>query len=680
MKKSVLIRLLFVLCPFILYSQSIDNINANKWLKEKFAKGSIPPFSFVYNGISSDSIITSWDYKIEILKSNEPYVENYLFTYTDNKSGLVVKCYTTYYSDFNVAEYVLRFINTSTLKTPIIENASVINNTFTYKESGVFILHHSLGSNAAVNDFQPFDEKMQVGKNILMTPIGGRSSDNTAFPFFNIESPAKQGIVAAIGWTGKWFADVVQRDEKSVSLRSGMENMHLTLYPKEEIRTPKICLLFWNGEDRIIGHNQFRRFILAHHTRKINGIKPELPLSVSFELDGAPFPCTVHTCITETSALAHIKRYQQFKLTPELFWIDAGWYSGCGWDKANGEWPQNVGNWTIDKERFPNGFRSVSEAAHSSNAKLMVWFEPERVQKGTQIYNEHPEWLKGLSNSDSYLYDLGNSDARLWITNYITDFLKNEGIDYYRQDFNFDPMPYWKKYDTPDRVGISEAKYIEGLYAFWDSLLVRFPNLIIDNCASGGRRIDLETTSRSTPFWRTDLEQNATGNQNHTYGLNLYLPLHGTALYKTGNYYFRSSLGSLAVINWSVNGSNNETIQTYQQYISDFKRLREYYYGDYYPLTTAHSRYMNNNSWLAYQLNRPDQKDGIILAFRRDRYTDDSMIIKLNGLEADSKYELYYEDNGARIIKLGKELTEGIEIKILDKPGSLLISYKEMAK
>lgn len=61
MRKSILIRLLFVLCPFILSSQSIDNINANKWLKEKFAKGSIPPFSFVYNGISSDSIITSWD-------------------------------------------------------------------------------------------------------------------------------------------------------------------------------------------------------------------------------------------------------------------------------------------------------------------------------------------------------------------------------------------------------------------------------------------------------------------------------------------------------------------------------------------------------------------------------------------------------------------------------------------
>jgi alpha-galactosidase len=664
----------------LLNAQTADKVNANEWIIEKFAKGNIPPFSFVYGGKSSDSFITGWDYKSENLKSSGAGVENSLYTYSDKQSGLVVKCFVTCYTDFNAAEYVLKFINTSSQNTPIIEKTSVIDNTFGYNTSGTFILHHSLGSNMAVNDFQPFDEQMQIGKSIYMTPARGRSSDETAFPFFNIETPAKQGIVVAVGWTGKWFADVVQKDEKSVSLKSGMENMHLTLFPKEEIRTPKICLLFWNGEDRMIGHNQFRRFILAHHTRKINGSNPELPLSVAFELDGAPRPCTVHTCITEASALAHIKRYQQFKLTPELFWIDAGWYSGCGWDKENGEWPQNVGNWTVDKERFPNGLKPISEAAHAAGAKLMVWFEPERVYKGTQVYKEHQNWLKSLSNSDSYLFDLGNPDARLWITNYLTDFIKNEGVDYYRQDFNFDPMPYWKNHDTPDRIGISEAKYIEGLYAFWDSLLVRFPNLIIDNCASGGRRIDLETTSRSTPFWRTDLEQSATGNQCHTYGLELYLPLHGTALFKTGSYYVRSSLGSLAVINWSVNGSNNETIHTYQQYIADFKRLRQYYYGDYYPLTLAHKRYMTDNNWLAYQLNRPEKKDGIVLAFRRDRFSDESIHVKLSGLFTDAKYELFYEDSGLKIQKYGKELMDGIELKINDKPGSLLISYKEIEK
>ena len=687
------LRLLSLLCFFILitfgphftygqFPNSFQNTSRDvyQWIEQNFAQGKIPPFSFIYGGKRSDSFIKNWKFSKQKLNPTESNAEVTIFTYTEPSGGLSVKCTLTSFTDFPAVEWVLRFSNPSAKNSPIIEKTCAIDYSFFSQETGKFILHHSKGSNAAVNDFQPFDEPMQIGKNSYMTPVGGRSSDDTAFPFFNIEMPGQQGIVVAVGWTGKWFADVVQKDEKSVSLKSGMENMHLSLHPKEEIRTPKICLLFWKGEDRMMGHNQFRRFILAHHTRKINGSNPELPLSVSFELDGAPFPCTVHTCITEASAVAHIKRYQQFKFTPELFWIDAGWYSGCGWDKENGEWPQNVGNWTVDKERFPNGLKPVSDAAHAAGAKFLVWFEPERVYKGTQIYNDHPKWLQSLPNSDSYLYDLGNPEARIWLTDYLTEFFKKEGVDYYRQDFNFDPMPYWKNQDAPDRVGISEAKYIEGLYAFWDSLLVRFPNMIIDNCASGGRRIDLETTSRSTPFWRTDLEQNSTGSQNHSYGLNFYLPLHGTALNKTGNYYVRSSLGSNAIITWSVDGSNNETIETYQKYIADFKRFRPYFYGDYYPLTVAHKRYMNNNSWLAYQLNRPEQKDGLALAFRRDRFTEESMIIKLNGLVTDAQYELFYEDNGVRITKSGKELTDGIEIKILDKPGSLLIRYQMIEK
>jgi Alpha-galactosidase len=648
------------------------------WINQHFAKGKIPPFSFVYRGKNSEKFIRNWKFKSEKVTAKEPNTDVSVFTYTEPSSGLSVKCTVTLFSDFPAIEWVLNFSNQSGKNTPIIEKAYAIDYSFASADTGRFTLNHSKGSNAAVNDFQPYEELLQIKENKYLTPAGGRSSDDTALPFFNIEMPGKQGVVVAVGWTGKWFANVTKNDERSVSLQSGMENMHMILLPKEEIRTPKICLLFWNGDDKIIGHNQFRRFILAHHTRKINGKNPELPLSVAFELDGAPFPCTVHTCITEASALAHIKRYQQFKLTPDLFWIDAGWYSGCGWDKENGEWPQNVGNWTVDKDRFPNGLKPISDATHAANAKLMVWFEPERVYKGTEIYRKHQNWLQSLPNSDSYLFDLGNTDARLWMTNYLTDLIRKEGIDYYRQDFNFDPMPYWKKQDAPNRIGVSEAKYIEGLYAFWDSLLVRFPNMIIDNCASGGRRIDLETTSRSTPFWRTDLEQNSTGYQCHTFGLNYYLPLHGTALYRTGNYYFRSSLGALGVINWSVNGSNNETIETYQQYIADFKRLRPYFYGDFYPLTTPHRRFMNDNSWLAYQMNRPEQKDGIVLAFRRNRFTSDSMIIKLGGLVKNSRYELFYEDSGAKIIKSGKELAEGIEIKILDKPGSLLISYKRI--
>ncbi len=651
-----------------------DNM-VQAWVDQNFAQGKVPPFSFIYGGKSSNQFIKNWKFSAEKVKSAEPNSEMIVYTWSEKEGGLKVKCTLTRFNDFPAVEWVLSFVNTSSKNSPLIEKAAVVDQTFISEESGTFILHHSKGSNADRSDFLPSDDLLQAGKNIYLTPIGGRSSDNTAFPFFNIEMPGQEGIMVAVGWTGKWYADVMHSGEKSVTLKSGMERMKLVLYPKEEIRTPKICLLYWKGSDRMVGHNQFRRFILAHHSRKINGQFAGYPLSGSFDY-GDPAPCGEYECLTEEFAVALVKRYQQFNVLPELFWLDAGWYTGCNGLNQDGSWWKNVGNWTVDKERFPRGLKPVSDAVHASGAKFMVWFEPERVRPQTQIDREHPEWLIKLPKNENYLFDLGNKDALNWMTNHITELLKSEGIDYYRQDFNFDPMPYWEANDQPNRTGISEIRHIEGLYAFWDALLDRFPNLLIDNCASGGRRIDLETTSRSAPLWRTDYQYGEpNGYQCHTYGLNFYLPIHGTAIYKTDSYTFRSGLGATAVSNWEITGKVSESIPSIQKRIRDFKNLRPYFYGDYYPLTPANTR---DNAWLAYQLNRPEKGDGIVLAFRRDECKTESIHTKLSGLSENADYELFFEDYAIKVVKKGKDLMEGLDLAIPQKPASLLIGYRKV--
>ncbi|HTF28350.1 MAG TPA: alpha-galactosidase, partial [Flavitalea sp.] len=462
-----------------------DNGPASLWIKENFGKGKIPPFSFVYEGKDSRTFIKKWKYTSSSLPSDDTNMVKYIFTYSDPKTGLQVKCSATAFKDFNAVEWVMQFINTSGKNTPLLEKAAVIDQGFSNTLNGPFILHHAKGSNAKRTDFEPMDDELQTGKNVYMSPEGGRSSDNTAFPFFNIEMPGKQGIMVAVGWTGKWYADIEKTNARTVSLKSGMERMQLILYPKEQIRTPKICLLFWKGEDRMVGHNQFRRFILAHHTRKINGKPAELPLS-SFLAREGPRPCVEHTCSTESFAIAEMYRFNQFNILPEVFWIDAGWYS-----RNITDW-WKVGNWTPNPKNLPNGFKPITDVAHNLGSKFILWFEPERFAKGMDMLpGEKPEWLQKVPDNTSYLFDLGNPEARLWLTDYISNFLKQNGVDYYRQDFNFRPMPFWEKADVPQRIGISEIRHIEGLYAYWDSLLVRFPNLIIDNCAAGGRRLDL---------------------------------------------------------------------------------------------------------------------------------------------------------------------------------------------
>lgn len=637
-----------------------------QWVEQHFAKGRIPPFSFVYGGKSSDSFIRSWKFSAEKLKPANPDTEESVYTYSDHKSGLTVKCFVTCFNDFPAVEWVLKFSNASGKNTPLIEKAEVIDQSFVSKEKGTVILHHTEGSHAHVSDFQPFDDILEIGKSFYMTPVGGRSSDNTAFPFFNIEMPGQQGIMVAVGWSGKWYADVLQSDEKTVSLRSGMEKMQITLYPDEEIRTPKICLLFWEGADRMVGHNLFRQFILAHHSRKINGVHAELPFATFLAREGPP-PCMEHTCATESFSVAMINRHKQFNIVPEVFWLDAGWYA------CKGIWWQ-VGNWTPNEANFPNGFKPVTDAAHQAGAKFLLWFEPERVTEGTQFFDKNPDWLIKLPGQANILFNLGNQEARIWLTNYISDFLQKEGIDYYRQDFNFDPMPYWEANDKPGRIGISEIRHIEGLYAYWDGLLERFPNLIIDNCASGGRRIDLETVSRSSPLWRTDYSYGEpNGSQSIMYGLSFYLPLHGTGNFTVSPYHFRSNLSTSLVINWDINSRDHDQPEL-QKYFKDFKRLRPYFYGDYYPLTPYS---IANDTWIAYQFNRPKLNDGLILAFRRHNCQNESITIKPGGLEEKSVYELFYEDTDKRVQMTGSEIMKGIEIGIPASPGSLLISYKK---
>ncbi len=653
-----------------------DN-NVHRWIEKNFAKGKIPPFSFVIGGISSNDFIMSWQYSAEKLKLSDPDKEEYVYSYTDNQSGLVVRCAVTCFNDFQAIEWVLKFSNVSDKNTPVIEKALVIDHSFVSGDKGTFILRHMKGSKGGKDDFMPLEDTLEIGKTVRLTPAGGRSSDNTASPFFNIKNPTSDGLIVAIGWSGKWYADLCQTGENILSLRTGMEKMKLILYPKEEIRTPGICILFWKGEEPMAGHNQFRRFILTHKTRN-NSIPPPLAISLS---PNSPSPCNgFFGCLTDTFAIAKIDQLKQSGIVPEVCWMDAGWYQGGG-----DNW-QIIGDWKAEKKRFPNGLKPVADATHSIGAKFLLWFEPERVAEGTKLATEHESWLIRLpgykknsyTGKQEFVYNLGLKEARLWLTDYISDFIKKEGIDYFRQDFNLDPMPFWEVNDKPDRIGMSEIRHIEGLYAFWDSLLVRFPHLIIDNCASGGRRIDLETISRSSPLWRSDyLMDEPEGLQNHTYGLNYYIPVHGTGNLSFSPYDFRSGMSSTMVLFWDIINQPRQLIPQMQQSVSDFKRLRPYYFGDYYPLTGTKTL-LHDNGWLAYQLNRPEKGDGIIMAFRRKSCFTRSVEIKLRGISKKANYELFNEDSHTKVTKSGEELMRGLILSVDEKPGSLLIGYKKL--
>jgi alpha-galactosidase len=331
-----------------------------------------------------------------------------------------------------------------------------------------------------------------------------------------------------------------------------------------------------------------------------------------------------------------------------------------------------VGTWEPDLKRFPQGLRAVTDYVHSKGLKSIVWFEPERVTPGTWLYEKHPDWLLGREGASKLLY-LGNQEAWHWLVEHIGGLLKEQGIDLYRQDFNFDPLSIWRANDQEDRQGITEIRHVTGYLAYWDELRRRYPNLLIDSCASGGRRNDLETLRRAVPLWRSDYVYERTAMQNITYGMALWIPYFGTGINRVDPYSFRSEMCPAAVLQLDVRGKDLD-YDGLRRLCSQWRQIAEYYYGDYYPLVGYSTR---TDTWVAWQFNRPEHGDGLVQVFRRPDSPFEAARFRLHGLDPSSQYELANLDVPGTKPMTGQELMEkGLPVEIRDRPGSAVFRYE----
>ncbi len=616
-------------------------------------------FSFQYDGSSSASLLGHWSRKTDERAPGEHSTRRDL-AYLDPVTGLEIRVEAERFTDFPAVEWVITLANHSATNTPILENIEALDAALPVPTSGEATLHWAKGGVASFDDFAPETTVLRDGQKRRFQPGGGRSS-NEVLPFFNLQGP-EGGVVAAVGWSGEWAAEFACEHGGQVSLKAGLARTHLRLLPGETIRTPKMLLLFYQG-DRWRGQNLLRQFILAHH-RPLRGGQPMV----------APVTCGNWGGTSADVHLDNIRQFIQHQLPIEYYWIDAEWY-------GHGDWASNVGNWRVKPDLYPAGFKPLSDALRASGRELMLWFEPERVIKGTEWYKEHTGWMLDIGGN-TVLLNLGNPQARQFVTDFISDRIDEFGLGCYRQDFNMDPLPYWQAADAPDRQGITESKHIEGLYAFWDALLKRHPNLLIDNCASGGRRIDLETVGRATPFWRTNGPRDPIAHQCHTYGLMPWVPLSATSQDREGDdYEFRSSMCSALCINWvhSGDGPSGRLPKDFpfawaKTTLDQYLQLRQFYYGDYYPLT---SYSQSADVWMAYQLDGPAPGKGLVVALRRPESPYRSARLGLHGLDAGASYRVTNLDSKQQVTDSGSALMrDGLEVVLPGKPGSALLLYE----
>lgn len=676
----------------------------NAWLREHLLNDNAqPPFTFAYDRQGSSTLLKAWPKKTESRRLDSGRTEH-VVTWTDPKTGLEVRLRASEFADSPVVEWTAYFKNGGKAEAPLLENVQALDISLPVSGKGIPTILYSKG--CGVMDTYALQKKPlnQLESFQISSESGGKTGDT--IPFFDIMTGGR-GLIGALGWPGRWALSFSRSTEAAISVTAGMGGIQISLHPGEEIRTPEILLLPWEGSD-IDAHNVLRRHILNFHTPHYDGKPVVLPVS-HLGWGG----------MKTSTSLKLINQITKENIGFENFWMDAGWY---GADRpveefqvfGREDWFLHAGNWRVNEVPHPDGLglKPISDAAHAKGMKFLLWFEPERAVVGTPLTVEHPDWFIGEvtthfeGSSERPLvkfrmFDFGNPAARQYMIDTMSALIDKEGIDIYRQDCNFALAPFWQQADKTDRQGITEIRYAEGLLEFWDGLRRKHPHLILDIVQRG----DLETISRAVDLSRADYpvspDADPIGAQISTEGLAYWRPHFGTLLQVRPNdtYHFRSGMApGLAFALFNVAGWKDQ-IGTFipanfpfdwmRTQVEQLKIVRPYYYSDYYPIspcsatsdcTTDPSKEQSAAyEWAAWQFNRPDHGDGMVQAFRREENEEPSRDLRLRGLDPAAMYEVKNLDAKMPTTISGRDLTEhGLRVEIPGKRGAAIIIYKKV--
>ncbi|MGO8929370.1 MAG: NPCBM/NEW2 domain-containing protein [Limisphaerales bacterium] len=622
--------------------------------------GTATPFSFRYGGAASATFLGQWRRDAETKDTPTRTVQE--VSWTDPNTSLRLSATVAAFKRYPAVEWVLQFENLGPQDTPLLQDVQALDVQLRtgYSRKPVQ-LQHLVGDVCGERSFLPLETEVEPGKTVALAPEGGRSS-NGAFPFFNVQY-GDEGLITAIGWSGQWRTTLERSSAGPTALRAGMEKLALRLHPGERIRTPRILVMPWKG-DRFVAHNRFRRLMLFEYAPRQNGRPLQLPVALQcFDR----YVGTQPDWGTEAAQLRVAKAASNAGC--DAHWLDAAWFEGG--------FPNGVGNWFCPPQRFPNGLKPLSDACHQLGLKFILWFEPERVASGTQIAREHPEFVFGGDKGG--LFKLSDPAARRWLADLLSRRITEFGIDTYRNDFNLDPLGFWREADAPDRQGITEIRYVEGHYALWDELLAGHPGLHIDNCASGGRRIDLETCRRSVPLWHSDTgcsPGHADWNQTQISGLSLYVPLFGACAWTPEPYDLRSAATAGVICQFPVLDAKF-SFPAARAALAEVKENEKYWYGDFYPLTPC---ILGPNALIAWQLHRSDLNAGIVLAFRHSECPYPVLQASLRGLNPRASYVVnVFEEGRANQQRTltGRQLMNDFELRLSNRGSSLLVRYKQ---
>ena len=610
--------------------------------KNLFASGVDYPFTFKLDGEEFNP--AEWDMQSTESPEYGTVYQNAQTEYivlSNNQKGLQLTVEATVFEENATCQWTVYIKNTGSANSGVISDFYALDSTFS---TGDVDLYYSMGSDTAASDFSLIKKNLNsFGKTFSANE--GKPSE-AYLPYFNINGE-NGGMILGIGWTGQWIAELSEsKGVTDISVKQ--EHLEAYLLPDEEIRSPLVSLSFYNNPNPLKGFNLFRKWIT-------DSVYPENVKKNHYTVMEIAGPMSTRTSDEIIEILNGIDD-SVFKQT-DAFWMDAGWYD------YNEGWHDGVGNWRVDTSRYDNGISELSGYAAEKGLGHVLWYEPERVFPGTEFHNigsQHEEWLI-YGDGDNIMWNLANEEAFDYYCTYLLNSLKENGVTVYRQDFNFAPLEYWQNADKDfydGRTGICENHYVTNLYRYLDYLCENIDGLIIDNCASGGKRLDLEMTFRSIPFWRSDYNCAVhydlfEATQSQTYGISFWLPISGTAHNMQSEYSSRSAVIPLVLMDFFANTHPDFNLHHEQ---------REMMIGNYYPLDFGS---YDKDKMLSMQYSADDGLSGTVLIYKRADVNDSEYTVKFNGLVPSQTYSIYdidtpekvYESTGEKLMNEGFTLT-----------------------
>lgn len=473
---------------------------------------------------------------------------------------------------------------------------------------------------------------------------------------------------AGLEWSGRWRMLFGTMEDWRFLFRAGPIVRDLVLAPGETIRLPRVHLgVFTGGPEAAT--NSIRRYVAEVLAPDVEGERPHAMVAYDHWFG-------IEQEVTEEVLVAQVGRAAE--LGCEYFVVDAGWYGG-----SSERFFLGIGNWErVDEVKFPRGLEPLSEYVRSKGMRFGLWFEPERARVGSDWAREHADWYWSLPDSRYLILDLTRTDAQDGLIAMLSRWVARLDIRWLRWDSNQAPGPFW---DAVDPTGKVQFAYVDGLYRVLDTLLARHPNLLIDNCAGGGQRIDFGTLRRAATTVISDhAEDPHVCRAMQTGGARVF-----PANYMNSSIYIGPDdpeehvgplelisrmAGSLTLCGHVAHWSRRHT-RRMVRLLDGYRTFRHLLMKDFYALAgcpSADGRPRGPEDWDVVQFIDPTTSEAVILAYRVRGHVDRAKVFP-KGLGPEVTYKIGNPFAGGKTrTVLGKVLmNEGLRLSLA--PESALV-------